>query len=151
MKREQLNYEGLTIAIVKMNVDPASLIFTKLKKMLAGSLIEVGASALGGNPSDDEVSAETEVERQKIQLKAIGDAITSICDRNDAKVVHELWKEILCTGSVYINDKPVTHLNDFPELEYMYDALLKALVLNYGDFLKKFITGIMSKLPKKMQ
>ena len=126
------NHDGADISILKMNVEPASLIFTKLKKMLGGSILNIGTAAA--------MKSEDESERQVSQLKAMAAAIDDIAKNNSAVDIHNLWKDILCSGYVYINRKIVTDLNDFPDLDLMYACLGKALALNYGEFLKKLLS-----------
>lgn len=138
MKTQKVVFDNVEINIMKMNVEPASLIFTKLKKMLGGSIIEVGASVLGDNQSEDE--------RKKNQVTALGRMISDIAERNRAEDVHSLWKEILCTGYVYKNGKIIDSLNDFDDLDQMYVTLGHAIALNYGDFVKKLVSSVMKRM-----
>jgi hypothetical protein len=138
-KQQSLTIDGIEYITRPIPVYYASLYFTKIKKMLGGSIFQLAATVMK--------TTDTEEERKIAQIEIAGKVLDDIMSRNTADEIHKLFCDLLIGGNVYKKNQgekasTLTDVNEFDEMNAMYQVLVQVLVQNFGEFLKKFMSSL---------
>ena len=131
-KQRKIIVDGVNITVGKFNVSSGLAILSRLQNMVGGSVFNLGG-AIGAD--------------EKEQMAAVAEAIDSFVSRVPPSDLTGLITDVLTSGVVFVDGRVLQHVDELGALDadpYLVAITIfkEALLLNYGEFLKKLLGGL---------